>query len=166
MRIRDIMSSPAITVTPDVSVQQVASTMRQHSISGVPVVDAAGALVGLITELDMIRRNAPLREPTYFSFLSAVIPLRPDEYRHYKEQLLQALATNAEELMGSDDLDAVTVTPEMDIEEALERMSNPLHVLLPVVEGGRVIGVVTRTDIVRTIEQLELELIQRESQSS
>ncbi len=91
-----------------------------------------------------------------------MIPLSFERYREYKEQLRQALATNAEELMGVDDLERAVVSPDTPIEEALQRMMNPEITLLPVVEAGKVIGVVTRTDMVQLIEQLELELIRRE----
>jgi CBS domain-containing protein len=161
MLVRDIMSSPAVTVTTTTTIQEVARLMREHQISGVPVVDDAGTLLGIITEMDLIARNAPLRQPYYLSFLSSMIPLNPREYRQYKEQALQALATNAAELMGHDDLAAATVTPDTDVDEVMGRMLDTRITLLPVVEDGRVAGVVTRTDMVRMIEKLELELLQR-----
>jgi CBS domain-containing protein len=161
MQVHEVMSSPAVTVTPDVSVQEVARLMREHQISGVPVVGSAGELLGIVSELDLIARSAPLQQPYYLTFLSSMIPLNPGEYRRYKEQALQALATNAGELMGSDDLEAATVTPKTEMDEVMRRMLDPKLTLLPVVENGRVVGVVTRTDVVRMIEQLELELLRR-----
>lgn len=161
MQVRDVMSSPAITVTSQTGIQEVARLMRENQISGVPVVNAAGALVGIVTELDLIARNAPLRQPSYLTFLSAMIPLNPSEYRQYKEQALQALASNAGELMGHDDLEAATVSPDTDMDEVMRRMLNPKLTLLPVVQDGRVVGVITRTDVVRLIEKLELELLRR-----
>lgn len=164
MNVRDIMTSPAITVTPDVSVQDVARIMREKKISGVPVVDSQGRLQGIVTELDLISRNAPVHQPTYFTFLSGLIPLKPGEYREYRERLQQALATNAGELAGVDDLDAVQITPGEDISMVMERMLNPEITMLLVVEKGQVIGVVTRTDMISVIEQLELELIDRDEE--
>lgn len=161
VQVRDIMSSPAITVTAETPVQEVARLMREHAISGLPVVGAGGELLGLVTDLDLIARNAPLQQPYYLTFLSAMIPLNPGEYRQYKEQALQALATNAGELMGVDNLEAATVTPETDVDGVMRRMLDPKLTLFPVVEAGRVVGVVTRTDVVRMIEQLELELLRR-----
>jgi CBS domain-containing protein len=155
MQVRDIMSSPAVTVTPTTSVQEVAGLMRTHRISGVPVVDAGGALVGIINELDLIARNAPLKQPRYFAILSGLVPASLDKYRRYKEQLLQVLATNAGELMGHDDLEQATISAEEPVEEALARMLEPKLTMLAVVEQDRVIGVVTRTDIVGVLESLE-----------
>ncbi|RIK57672.1 MAG: hypothetical protein DCC57_01595 [Chloroflexi bacterium] len=152
MVVREIMTSPAITVTPETEIREVARLMHTHQISGVPVVDAAGALLGVITEIDLIARNAPLREPRYIAVLSAMIPVSIEEYREYKEQLRQVLATRASELMRDE---VETVTPETEIYEVLERMLDPEITMLPVLEGDTLVGVVTRTDLVRLIEALE-----------
>jgi CBS domain-containing protein len=152
MLVRELMSSPAVTVAPTTEIRDVARTMREHVISGVPVVDENGALLGLITELELIARNAPVQEPRYLAVLSALIPVNVEEYRQYKEQLRQALAINAADLMESE---VETIHPDAPIEEALEAMLDPEVTMLPVVENERVIGVVTRTDLVRLIETLE-----------
>jgi CBS domain-containing protein len=154
MLVRDIMSSPAITVGPSAEIREVARTMREHEISGVPVVDEQNTLLGLITEIELIARNAPVHEPRYIAVLSAYIPLNFEEARQYKEQLRLALATTAEDLMSASE-DVETIGPDAHIERALEAMLDPEVTLLPVIEDGRVIGVVTRTDLVRQIETLE-----------
>jgi CBS domain-containing protein len=152
MQVREIMSSPAITVSPTTEIREVARTMRKNVISGVPVVDGDGTLLGVITEMELIARNAPVQEPRYLAVLSALIPVNIEEYRQYKEQLRQALAISAADLMRDE---VETIGPDELIEEALETMLNPEVTMLPVVEDGRVIGVVTRTDLVRLIETLE-----------
>lgn len=154
MNIREIMSSPAITVGPSTSVQEIARIMREDKISGVPIVDESGALMGAITELDLIARNAPLEEPRYIAILSGYIPTSLDKYREYKERLRQALASTAIELMD-DDSEVATVTPDTSTDEALRLMLDAENFMLPVIEGGKVVGVVTRTDVVRLIERLE-----------
>ena len=152
MQVREIMSAPAITVGPTTEIREVARTMRENVISGVPVVDGSGALLGVITEMELIARNAPVHEPRYIAVLSALIPVNLEEYRHYKEQLRQALAINAADLMRDD---VATISPDATVEEALEIMLNPEVTMLPVVQATQVIGVVTRTDLVRLIETLE-----------
>ena len=152
MQVREIMSSPAITVGPTTEIREVARTMRENVISGVPVVDTSGVLLGLITEIELISRNAPVQEPHYLAVLSALIPVNLEEYRQYKEQLRQALALSAVDLMRDE---VETLSPDSLVEDALEAMLNPEVTMMPVVEGGRVIGVVTRTDLVRLIETLE-----------
>ena len=152
MLVHEIMSSPAITVSPTTEIRQVARLMRENVISGVPVVESDGTLLGLITEIELIARNAPVHEPRYLAVLSALIPVNLEEYRQYKEQLRQALAISAVDLMRDD---VKTIGPNEPIEEALEAMLDPEVTMMPVVEEGRVIGVVTRTDLVRLIETLE-----------
>jgi CBS domain-containing protein len=152
MQVREIMSSPAITVSPTTEIREVARTMREHVISGVPVVDGRGTLLGVITEIQLIARNAPVHEPRYLAVLSAYIPINLEEHRQYKEQLRQAMAITAAELMEDD---VATIRPDALIDEALEKMLDPEVTMLPVVEEGRVIGVVTRTDLMRLIEALE-----------
>jgi CBS domain-containing protein len=163
MQVRDIMSSPAITVTPETEIRAVARIMRESLISGVPVVDDEGLLLGVITELDLIARNAPLKEPQYIAVLSALIPVRLDEYRQYKDQLRQVIATNALELMNDD---VYVVSPTTSIEEALELMLDPEVTMLPVLENEQVVGVITRTDIVRLIEELETSALEDEAPPS
>lgn len=156
MNISEVMSSPAITVAPETSVQEVARIMRENHISGVPIVDSDGRMMGAITELDMIARNAPLEEPRYIAILSGYIPTSFEKYREYKEQLKQALATTAIELMD-DDQEFATVTPGTSTDVALRIMLDPENFMLPVIDGGKVVGVVTRTDMVRIIEELEAQ---------
>lgn len=93
-----------------------------------------------------------MHEPRYLAVLSALIPVNLEEYRQYKEQLRQALAITAVDLMRDE---VKTIGPNEPIEVALEAMLDPEVTMMPVVEAGRVIGVVTRTDLVRLIETLE-----------
>ena len=155
MKARELMSSPAITVGPEAKVQDVARTMREAQISGVPVVDAAGALLGVITELSLIERSAPVKQPRYLAVLSGAIPVSLEEYREYREQVKLVLATNAAELM---DDDPASVEPETELDMILTLMSEPECTMVPVVEADQVVGVVTRTDLVRVLETLEMAL--------
>jgi CBS domain-containing protein len=152
MQVRDIMTSPAITIGPEADIRTVARTLREQQVSGLPVLDEGGQVLGLITELDLIARSAPIHQPHYIAVLSAVIPVSRDEYREYKEQLRHALAINASQLMTEE---FATVTPETTVEEALELMLDPEITLLPVMADGKLAGVITRTDMVRLIEKLE-----------
>ncbi len=155
MKARELMSSPAITVGPEVKIQEVARMMREAQISGVPVVDDDGTLLGVITELQLIERSAPVKQPRYLAVLSGMIPVSLDEYREYRDQVKLVLATDAEELM---DDDAAAVGPETELDAILAIMSEPEVTMLPVIEFEKVIGVVTRTDLVRVLERLEMAL--------
>lgn len=155
MQISEIMSSPAITVSTETRIGPLARVMREHNITGLPVVDSRNRLLGVITEHDLIQRHAPVHQPRYITVLSAYIPVNPREVREYKEQLRQALAINASQLMT---IDAPTLSPEDDVEDAIALMLDPEVTLLPVEnDKGEVIGVVTRTDLMRLIEELETQ---------
>lgn len=160
MQVREMMSSPAITVGPEVKIPEIARLMRERQISSIPVVDGTGALLGIITELDLIERNAPLREPRYLAVLSGLIPVSLDEYRDYKDQVRHVLAINAEQLMNTE---VLTIAPNASWEEVLKIMMNPAVLSLPVVEQAQVVGIVTRTDLVRVIERLEMAVEQERS---
>ena len=157
MQVREMMSSPALTVGPEVKIPEIARLMRERQISSIPVVDGDGSLLGIITELDLIERNAPLREPRYLAVLSGLIPVSLDEYRDYKDQVRHVLAINAEQLMNPE---VQTVEPDADWEEVLKIMMNPAILSLPVIANEQVVGIVTRTDLVRVIERLEMAVEQ------
>lgn len=152
MFVRDIMTSPAITVQASTRIPEVARLLRAHQISGMPVLDDSGALLGIVTDHDLILRNAPVREPRYFAILSGYIPLSLDEHRHYKEQLRHTMAVTAGDMTEPG---IPTVTPETPLEQAMELMLDPKVTMLPVLTNGEIVGVVTRTDLVRLIEKLE-----------
>lgn len=152
MQVRDVMTSPAITVNAGTHIPELARLMRVNQISGMPVVDDAGKLLGIVTDHDLILRNAPVREPRYFSVLSGVIPLNPEEYRHYRDQLRHVSAITASELTEPG---IETTTPDTPLEEVMETMLDPKITILPVIENDTVVGVVTRTDLVRLVERLE-----------
>lgn len=152
MQARDIMTSPAITVTAATHIPELARLMRVNRISGMPVVDETGRLLGIVTDHDLIMRNAPVREPRYFSVLSGVIPLNLDEYRNYRDQLRHTMAVTAADLIEPG---IQAITPDTPLAEAMEMMLDPLVTMLPVVEEERVVGVVTRTNLVRLVERLE-----------
>jgi CBS domain-containing protein/catechol 2,3-dioxygenase-like lactoylglutathione lyase family enzyme len=146
------MTSPAITVGAATHIPELARVMRVNRISGMPVVDDGGRLLGIVTDHDLILRNAPVREPRYFSVLSGMIPLNLEEYRHYKDQLRHTMAVTAADLIEPG---IKFIAPDTPLEEVMEIMLDPQVTMLPVVEDERVVGVVTRTNLVRLVESLE-----------
>ena len=152
MQARDVMTSPAITVGAATHIPELARVMRVNRISGMPVVDDGGRLLGIVTDHDLILRNAPVREPCYFSVLSGMIPLNLEEYRHYKDQLRHTMAVTAADLIEPG---IKFIAPDTPLEEVMEIMLDPQVTMLPVVEDERVVGVVTRTNLVRLVESLE-----------
>ncbi len=153
MQVRDIMSNTVITVTPETTIQKLAWIMRANQISGVPVVTAEGEVVGFVSELDLISRHAPAKAPKYYPLLWGLIPFGLDDYAEYKEQVRHILAINAEQLMTTK---VTTVSPDDSVEQTATLMMKPGHRSLPVLEHGKLVGIVTRTDLVQLIEELEM----------
>lgn len=147
-RVGDIMSRNVITIQPSTSVGQIARLMSDHGISGLPVVDDGGRVVGVVTELDMIVRNTRFKMPTFFVILDSIIYLETPQ--HFQERLEQVLGTTAEEIMSKP---AVTISPGATIEELAELMIDQRINPIPVVENDRLIGIVSRSDIIRLMAE-------------
>jgi CBS domain-containing protein len=143
MKVRDIMTTEVVVAHPDTSVNLVARLMAGRDISGVPVVEEA-RLVGIVTELDLIVRNTRLEPPAFFALLDARIPLETPG--HYRERMRHMLGTLARDVMTEK---VVTIGPDEDLEALAEIMVKQRVNPLPVVEGGRLVGIVSRSDIIR-----------------
>ena len=144
MKVREIMTRDVLTARPDTSVNRIAQLMQSRAVSGIPVVDAAGQLLGLVTELDLIAGNQRLEPPQFFALLDGRIPLETPG--HYRKRLRHMLGTHAAEVMTDE---VVSVEADAEVEDLaalmVKRGANPV----PVVERGRLVGIVSRADIVR-----------------
>jgi CBS domain-containing protein len=142
MKVRDIMTVEVVVAHPDTSVNLVARLMAGRDISGVPVVED-GRVVGIVTELDLIVRNTRLEPPAFFALLDARIPLETPG--HYRERMRHMLGTLARHVMTEK---VVSIGPDEELESLaaimVKRRVNPL----PVIEEGRLVGIVSRSDIV------------------
>lgn len=145
MKVREIMTSEVVTVGPEAPVHRVARHMCNGGISGVPVVDASGKILGIVTELDLIVRNTRLEAPAFFQILDGRIPL--ESPAHFENRLKHILGTRAADVMSDA---VVTVGADEEIEDLAAMMIakrvNPVPVLG---NDGRLIGIVSRADIVR-----------------
>ncbi|GAB4443191.1 MAG: CBS domain-containing protein [Anaerolineae bacterium] len=146
-RVGDVMTTQVITVSPTTQVGEIARLMSQHNIGGLPVVDD-GEVIGVVTELDLIVRNTRFKMPAFFTILDMIIYLETP--KHYEERLEHILGTTAEEIMSKP---AKTVAPTATIEDLAELMIGRRMNPIPVVENGRLVGIVSRSDIVRLMAQ-------------
>ena len=142
--IREIMDSNPVTVAPEASVQDVVAALREHQLPGVPVVDEGGRCVGIVTEADLVLpdQDGDLHIPHYINLFGGTIFLEP--LSRFEDRLRKAFASKAEDMMTRDP-DAVA--PDTDVREAARRIHESGHNRLPVVEDGRLVGVVTRVDV-------------------
>jgi len=138
------MDSAPATVTPDADVESVIRVMREHELPGIPVVNEGGRLVGIITETDLVLPDddGDLHLPHYVNIFGGTIFLEP--LRRFEERLRKAFASSARDLMTED---PDTVAPETTVDEAARLIHDTGHNRLPVVEHGRLVGVVTRLDV-------------------
>jgi len=144
LTVADIMDADTPTVAPEDSVERVLRVLDENELPGVPVVTAGGRCVGIITEADLVMtgEDADLHLPHYFELFGGFVFL--ESLGHFEERLRKATAAVASDLMTED---PVTIEPSASVQEAARLISRSKHNRLPVVEHGRLVGVVTRVDV-------------------
>jgi CBS domain-containing protein len=142
--VRDIMDTDPATVHPDSPVEEVVATLRQHELPGVPVIDGEGRVVGMVTEADLVLpdEEGDLHIPHYINLFGGTIFLEP--LSRFEDRLRKAFASKAEDMMTRD---PDTVSPDTTVQDAARIIHESGHNRLPVVEDGRLVGVVTRLDV-------------------
>jgi len=146
---RDIMTTPVITVDPELSVKDLAALFRENRIGGVPVVED-GKLVGIVTEGDLMALDADVQYPHYFELFDSIIYL--GSQKKFKEQLEKAAAANVRQLMTHRDK-VETVGPDDRARAAGTIMSRHHFDRVPVVdENDAVVGLITRHDIMKLLD--------------
>ena len=151
MKVKDIMTEDVIRVKPDTPVSTAARLFREKALSGLPVVDDEGNLVGIVTEVDLIARHARPHFPAYIQFLDSIIYL--ESSKRFKESMRRILATAVSDLMTTP---AQSVDPEMEVQDLaafmVEHRVNPVPV---VTEDGDLVGIVSHTDVLEMIERAQ-----------
>jgi CBS domain-containing protein len=146
MKVKDVMTRKVLSIEPDVSVLQAVRSMLQNKISGLPVVDANGTLVGIVTEGDFLRRTETTterRRPRWLEFL--VGPGRlADEYVHTHASKVSAVMTP----------DPYTVTEDTPLEDVVQLMEKHRIKRLPVVRGKSLVGIVSRANLLHALASL------------
>ncbi len=145
---KDIMTRSVVTVTPDTSIEELASLLVKYQISGVPVVDESGNLYGIVTENDLISQNKRLHIPTVVSFLDAAIYL--ESSRKFEQEVKRLTATRAGDICNRKVLTIAEDTSLIDI--ATIMTEKKVH-LLPVVRNGKLTGIVGKRDLVKAVAQ-------------
>lgn len=142
LRVREIMHKDWPTLGPDATVEEAIRLFAEARISGAPIVDAGGRLLGIVTEGDLIFQDADIKAPGFLDILGGIIPLGNTE--EYRREVLKSAGVTADEVMTAD---PVTVDPEATLAECATLMAEERKKMLPVVEGERLAGVITRMDI-------------------
>src|SRR5918998_3202267 len=150
--VADIMDVDTPSVQPEDTVETVLRVLHENELPGVPVVNSGGRCVGIITEADLIMtgENADLHLQHYFELFGGLVFL--ESMSHFEERLRKATAALARDLMTED---PVTIEPSATVQEAARLISRSKHNRLPVVEHGRLVGVVTRVDVLESLSRDE-----------
>ena len=146
MLVNEIMTENPITVTDSMEIIQAAKILLERRINGLPVVDEAGNLIGILCQSDIIAQQKQLPLPSLFSFLDGYISL--SSMKNIEKEVRKIAATAVSDAMTPD---PVTVAPDSSIETVAALMVDHNFHTLPVVEGGRLVGVVGKEDILRTL---------------
>lgn len=146
LKAKDVMTRDVVTVTPETEVGEIAKLLIEKHFNGVPVVDRNGKLVGIICQSDLIAEQKKLPIPSVFTILDAFIPIHPLSRTSKEVQKIAAL--KASEAMTPD---PVTVSPEAGIDEVASIMVNKSFHTVPVMEGGKLVGIIGKQDILRTL---------------
>jgi CBS domain-containing protein len=148
--VTEIMTSPVVTLQAEELVEEALVALRSNGISGAPVVDSNGVLVGLLDDSDLIVSEARVHGPTAIEILGAYITV-PGEQRRFEQELRHVLAQTVEELMNDD---PPSVGPNATVEDVSTIMVDRRISRVPVVDAERrVIGIVTRGDIVEAMRR-------------
>ena len=143
---RDIMTRNVVTVKPETSIEELATLLVKNEISGVPVVDDAGSLFGIVTENDLISRNKRLHIPTVVSFLDAAIYL--ESSRKFEDEVRRVAATKVGDICSRK---VVTIAEDFTVVDIATIMTEKKVHLLPVIKEGRVVGIVGKRDRVKAV---------------
>ena len=143
MHARDIMTSPAITASPKTTLLEIVHLMLEHRISGIPVVDETGILVGLVSEGDLVRRKEIGTEQKHSWWLSVFgnATVLADEF-------VKSHGITAQEVMTKNVFTASEDTPLWKIAETLEKEKIKR---MPVVRDGHVVGIVSRANLLQAL---------------
>jgi CBS domain-containing protein len=146
--VREYMDAEPVSVRPDASVEEVARVLGENELHGVPVTSEDGAVVGIVTENDLVIGDdeGDLHIPAYIELFGGLVFLEP--FRRFEQRMKKAVAATAEQMMTADPR---TVAPDDDVHEAAHVIVETGHNRIPVVADGRLVGVISRADVVRAL---------------
>lgn len=152
LRARDIMTREVLTVSPETRIGDATRLLLERRINGVPVVDDSGRLVGILCQSDLIAQQKQLPMPSLFTLLDAMIPLR--SLKQLEQQVEKIVASTVAQAMTRA---PVTVTPDTPVEQLAALMVDRKFHTLPVVAEGRLVGVIGKEDVLKTLAMLPNE---------
>jgi CBS domain-containing protein len=144
---KDIMTPDPIVVAPDLPVTDAAHIMSEKRVGALPVLDDDGKLVGLVTEGDLIMQDAKVHFPTYLHLLGGYI-FYPGSTDRFESDLKKAVGATVADVMT---VEPVTVSPDATVEDVATLLVGQEVSRLPVLDGDKLVGIISKSDIVRAI---------------
>lgn len=146
MRVEEIMQKNVVSVNENADIKEIARALVENKVSGIPVINDAGKLVGIVSEGDLLHKETNPRMPDYVDILGAIIYYHG--LKRYHDDYRKLMATKASDIMTKK---VITVAKDTTLEDAAQLMMQHSIKRLPVVENGEMIGIVSRADIIKTL---------------
>lgn len=147
MLVRQVMTTDVLTFSPDEPVQDATRRLIERGVDGGPVVDDDGRLLGMLSSGDLLVQETRLHYPTVVSLFGAYLEL-PSSHRRFEDDLRRAVGATVGDVMHDEPVSCAD-------DDTLERAATLMHEhdvsRLPVVAGGRVVGIIARGDILRAV---------------
>ena len=145
-RVKDIMTADVISVSPETEIVHAARIMIEKRINGLPVVDGKGRVVGILCQSDLVAQQKCVPIPSLFSLLDGFMPLT--SLKRIEKEVEKIAALTVAQAMTPK---PATVTPETGIEEVASLIVDKGFHTLPVVQDGKLVGVVGKEDVLKTL---------------
>jgi CBS-domain-containing membrane protein len=145
---RDIMTREVVTIQPEASVEELAKLLEENRISGAPVLDKNGVLVGVVTQSDLVQRSRDLELPPALNILDLHLFLETPS--HFKKRLEKLLGGQVKDVMTET---PISVAPGTPVNEIARLMADKGVHTLPVLEEGKLVGIVGKLDLIRGLAQ-------------
>lgn len=146
LKASDIMHTDLMKVNPETTVEELGRIFIDINISGLPVVDSSDKLVGVVTEHDLISRNKQIHIPTLLRLFDAFIPL--EGFKAFETEIKRISAKVAGDICTKE---VVSVTPETGLDEIATIMTEKKMHHLPVLDSGKLVGMINQHDVLRGI---------------
>jgi CBS domain-containing protein len=146
LKVKDIMTKELITVSPNTEIIQATKLLLENRINGIPVTDETGKLVGILCQSDLIAQQKKLPIPSFFTFLDGLITLT--SMKQIEKQVQKIAAITVGQAMTPN---PVTVQTDTDIEKVAALMVDRNFHTIPVVDKGKLVGIVGKEDILKTL---------------
>lgn len=143
---KDIMETEIVTVLPSTTIEALAKLLIDNKISGVPVVDENNKLIGIVTEGDLLHKQTSPKTPVINTFLGGLAYTK--EFEQYNSDLKKLSACTASEIMTET---LAIVNEDTTVKEISSIMVNKNINRVPVVKDGKLVGIVSRADVLKTL---------------